>query len=101
MTPGKLLKIDIQFLASWCISLLLLDSKMFGLVHSNAFSDIGRCRTMWTVSNSGRTWPIMWGGRWNRFTFCFRSEVISTSGFVADIVGFRCRPMPGNVDSAI
>ena len=31
----------------------------------------------------------------------FRSDAISTSGFVADILSSRCQPMSDNVSSAI
>jgi len=47
--------------------------------------DVGRCRTVSAVSYSGRAWSKMWGSHENRFASCFRSIVISTSGFVADI----------------
>jgi len=46
----------------------------------------------------------MWGSRWNRFAICFRSKVISTSGFHFRFrdrhLNFRCRLMSSNVGSA-
>ncbi len=64
-----------------------------------------RCRTMSTVSYSDRAGSKIWSSRWNSFAICFRSKVISTSGFHFRICGrhlrFRCRPMSGRVGSVI
>ena len=41
------------------------------------------------------------GIRWNRFASSFRSKVISTSGFMAEMWNSGCRPMAGPVGSDI
>ena len=60
---------------------------------------------MSVMSYSGRTLSKMWGSRWNHFEICFRSKVISTSGFYFRFRGrhlsFPCRPMSDNVDNVI
>ncbi len=63
-------------------------------------TDFGRCRECHFWIGHGRKCG---GSRWNSFAICFRSKVISTSGFVADILSFGCgcrpprhtRAMPG------
>ena len=56
-----------------------------GFVADISIADVCRCRAMSAMSYSRRADSKMWGNLWNRFTICFRSKVISTSGFVADI----------------
>ncbi len=55
------------------------------------------------ISKSGIVENV--GSRCNQFAICFRSTVISTSGFHflfrGRHLGFRCRPMSGRVGSVI
>ncbi len=44
--------------------------------------DVGQCRQCHILVEHGRKCG---GSRWNRFAICFRSKVISTSGFAAGI----------------
>ena len=59
--------------------------------------DVGQCRQCHILVGRGRKYR---GSRWNRFEICFRSKVISTSGFYFRFRGrrlsFRCLD---NVDS--
>ena len=65
-------------------------------------ADVGQCRQCHIRVGHGRKCG---GSRWNRFEICFRSKVISTSGFYFRFRGrhlsFRCRPMSDNVGSVI
>ncbi len=61
-------------------------------------ADVGQCRQCHILVGRGRKCG---GSRLNRIDISFRSKVISTCGFVADIVVSRCRPMSDNVGSVI
>ena len=51
-------------------------------------ADVGQCRRRHIPVGHRRKCG---GSRWNRVEICFRSKVISTSGFVAAILNFGCR----------
>ena len=38
---------------------------------------------------------------WNRITSSFRSRIINSSSFVADIWSSQCRPLSGHFDGAL
>ena len=66
-------------------------------------ADVGQCRQCRIrVGHDGRKCG---GSRWSRFDICFRSKVISTSGFHFRFRGrhlsCRRRPMSGNVGSVL
>ena len=65
-------------------------------------ADVGQCQQCHIRVGHGRKCG---GSLWNRFEICFRSKVISTSGFYFRFRGrhlsFRCRPMSDNVGSVI
>ena len=65
-------------------------------------ADVGQCRHCHIRVGHGRKCG---GSRWNRFEICFRSKVISTSGFYFRFRGrhlsFRCRAMSDNVGIVI
>ncbi len=57
--------------------------------------------TVSAVPHLRRTWSKCGGCRWNRVTIAFRSKIISTSGFVAEILSSGCRPISHMLSSAI
>ncbi len=63
-------------------------------------ADVGQCRQCHILVGHLRKFG---GSRWNRFAICFRSKVISTSGFHFRFRGqhlsYPCRPMSRNVRS--
>ena len=65
-------------------------------------ADVGQCRRRHIPVGHRRKCG---GSRWNRVEICFRSKVISTSGFHFRFRGrhlrFPCRPMSGNVGGVI
>jgi len=65
-------------------------------------ADVGQCRQCHIRVRHTRKYG---GSRWNRFEICFRSNVISTSGFYFRFRGrhfnFRCLPMSDNVGNVL
>ena len=64
--------------------------------------NVGLCRQCHILVRRGRKYR---GSRWNRFAICFRSKVISTSGFNFRFrcrhLSFRCLPTSDRVGSVI
>ncbi len=72
------------------------------IIELPTLADVGQCRQCHILIGNGRKCG---GSRWSRFDICFRSIVISTSGFHFRFRGrhlrFRCRPRWDNDGSAM